>query len=95
MELFNELDYKGTHYTETYWINKKEHKFLKEEDTYPGGLRYKIKLNTLIQKMLNKFQFCIKQKFPFFLIISKIYYIYCNNISRPIYPAVPFVINSK
>jgi hypothetical protein len=43
-KLFTETDYKGTHYTETYWISKKGHEFLKEEDTYPGGYRYKLKM---------------------------------------------------
>ncbi|GGA89196.1 DUF3108 domain-containing protein [Puia dinghuensis] len=32
----------GTEYTETYWISKKEHAFLKEEDHFNGMIRYKL-----------------------------------------------------
>lgn len=42
--LFNESDYKGQHATQTFWISKKGHEFLKEEDVFPGGYRYKVKL---------------------------------------------------
>jgi len=34
----------GHPYTETYWIAKKSHEFLKEEDAYANGYRYKIKM---------------------------------------------------
>ena len=43
-KLFTEGDYKGNHYSETYWISKKSHEFLKEEDSFNGGYRYKIKM---------------------------------------------------
>jgi hypothetical protein len=42
--LLNESDYKGQHATQTFWISKKGHEFLKEEDVFPGGYRYKVKL---------------------------------------------------
>jgi hypothetical protein len=42
--LFNESDYKGQHATQTFWISKKSQEFLKEEDVFPGGFRYKVKL---------------------------------------------------
>ena len=32
------------HYTQTFWISKKEHEFLKEEDAFNGGFRYKVKI---------------------------------------------------
>ena len=35
---------KGTTYSETYWISKKDHQFLKEEDHFNGMIRYKIKV---------------------------------------------------
>jgi hypothetical protein len=31
-------------YSETFWISKKGHEFLKEEDTSVGLFRYKIKM---------------------------------------------------
>lgn len=43
-KLFTEGEYKGSKYSETYWISKKEHEFLKEEDSFNGGFRYKIKM---------------------------------------------------
>lgn len=43
-KLATEGDYKGTHYSETYWISKKNHEFLKEEDSFNGMYRYKIKM---------------------------------------------------
>jgi len=43
-KLVTEGDYKGTHYSETYWISKKDHEFLKEEDSFNGIYRYKIKM---------------------------------------------------
>jgi hypothetical protein len=33
---------KTMHYSETYWISKKDHEFLKEEDRYGSGFRLKI-----------------------------------------------------
>jgi hypothetical protein len=43
-KLFTEGDSGGKHYSETYWISKKGHEFLKEEDAYPGGFRYKLRM---------------------------------------------------
>jgi len=43
-KLFTEGEYKGNKYSETYWISKKDHEFLKEEDSFNGGYRYKIKM---------------------------------------------------
>jgi len=43
-KLFTEDDYKGGHFTQTFWISKKGHEFLKEEDAFNGGYRYKVKI---------------------------------------------------
>jgi hypothetical protein len=43
-KLITEGDSKGVHYSETFWISKKGHEFLKEEDVNPSGYRYKIKM---------------------------------------------------
>ncbi|TWR30299.1 hypothetical protein FPZ43_05000 [Mucilaginibacter pallidiroseus] len=43
-KLVNESDFKGQHATQTFWITKKGHEFIKEEDVFPGGYRYKVKL---------------------------------------------------
>lgn len=37
----------GTTYTETYWISKKGHEFLKEVDHFNGTIRYKIRMPAL------------------------------------------------
>ncbi|AMR31517.1 hypothetical protein A0256_08790 [Mucilaginibacter sp. PAMC 26640] len=42
--LFNESDNGGRHATETFWISKKSHEFLKEEDAFAGMYRYKVKM---------------------------------------------------
>jgi len=44
--------YNGKPYTQTFWISKKEHEFLKEEDAFDGGFRYKIKLPALTPDIL-------------------------------------------
>jgi len=43
-KLFTEGEYKGNKFSETYWISKKDHEFLKEQDSFNGGFRYKIKM---------------------------------------------------
>ena len=55
-KLFTEADYKGKHYSETYWISKKDREFLKEEDAYTGGFRYKIKMLGAAPDLLQRFQ---------------------------------------
>ncbi|MET3978588.1 hypothetical protein ABIB62_001157 [Mucilaginibacter sp. UYP25] len=54
-KLFNESDYKGQHATETFWISKKGHEFIKEEDAFPGGYRYKVKLPAAAYNVLSRF----------------------------------------
>ncbi|TDW96305.1 hypothetical protein EDB95_4131 [Dinghuibacter silviterrae] len=41
-KLVTEGHVKDMHYTETYWISKKKHEFLKEEDHYGASFRLKI-----------------------------------------------------
>jgi len=54
-KLFTEGDYKGNHYSETYWISKKDREFLKEEDSFNGGFRYKIKMPGASPDLLTRF----------------------------------------
>jgi len=54
-KLFNESDYRGQHATETFWISKKNHEFLKEEDTFGGGYRYKVKLPAAAFNVIARF----------------------------------------
>ncbi|HEY2582160.1 MAG TPA: hypothetical protein VGI43_10140 [Mucilaginibacter sp.] len=54
-KLFTENTYKGKKYTETYWISKKGHEFLKEEDVYSWGYRYKIKMPAGAPDILSRF----------------------------------------
>ncbi|MES2268375.1 MAG: hypothetical protein V4520_16550 [Bacteroidota bacterium] len=54
-KLVNESDYKGQHATQIFWISKKGHEFIKEEDTFPGGFRYKVKLPVTAYNVLSRF----------------------------------------
>ncbi|MBD1367571.1 hypothetical protein IDJ77_27430 [Mucilaginibacter sp. ZT4R22] len=53
--LFNESDNAGRHATETFWISKKNHEFLKEEDNFAGMYRYKVKMPAATANPLLKF----------------------------------------
>ncbi len=55
-KLFNEGDHNKMHYTETYWISKSSHEFLKEEDNFNGNYRYKIKLPAFSADLLSRFK---------------------------------------
>jgi hypothetical protein len=46
--------YNGKSYTQTFWISKKEHELLKEEDAFDGGFRYKVKLPVLTPDILQR-----------------------------------------
>jgi hypothetical protein len=48
-------DNKGKAYSQTFWISKKGHELLKEEDVFDGRYRYKIKLPGLTPDILQKF----------------------------------------
>jgi hypothetical protein len=48
-------DPRGGKYSETYWISKKGHEFLKEEDSFSGMYRYKIKMPGLTPDLLPRF----------------------------------------
>jgi hypothetical protein len=54
-KLYTDGDFKGSHYSETYWISKKGHEFLKEEDVFQGGYRYKIKMPGATPDLLQRF----------------------------------------
>lgn len=54
-KLFNESDNGGRHATETFWISKRNHEFLKEEDSFGGMYRYKIKLPASATNVLQMF----------------------------------------
>jgi hypothetical protein len=43
-------------YSETYWISKQGHEFLKEEDSFSGIYRYKVKMPGTAPDLLAKFQ---------------------------------------
>lgn len=53
-KLFYESDNAGRHATETFWISKKNHEFLKEEDNFAGMYRYKVKMPAGSPNILDK-----------------------------------------
>ena len=55
-KLFTEGDSQGTHYSETYWISKKNHEFLKEEDFFNNMYRYKIKMPSAAPDLVARFK---------------------------------------
>ncbi|WP_454803413.1 DUF3108 domain-containing protein [Mucilaginibacter phyllosphaerae] len=54
-KLLNESDNAGRHFTQTFWISKKGHEFIKEEDSFPGGYRYKVKIPAAAVDILARF----------------------------------------
>jgi hypothetical protein len=55
-KLTTEGSHDGTSYTETYWISKKNHEFLKEEDAFNGSFRYKVKLLGAATNLVERFK---------------------------------------
>lgn len=55
-KLFTESDHDKVHYTETFWISKKDHEFLKEEDSVNGMYRYKVKLPGYATNLMERFK---------------------------------------
>ncbi|MCC8410690.1 hypothetical protein LJ707_17240 [Mucilaginibacter sp. UR6-1] len=55
-KLVNEGDFNGNKFTQTFWISKKSHEFLKEEDAFNGGYRYKVKLPGNAPDLLARFK---------------------------------------
>lgn len=55
-KLFTEKDFGKVHFTQTFWVSKEGHELLKEEDTFDGKYRYKIKLPGLTPDLLPRFQ---------------------------------------
>jgi hypothetical protein len=45
----------GSTYTQTFWISKKGHEFLKEEDKFSGMYRYKIKMPGAAPDLMKRF----------------------------------------
>jgi len=54
-KLAHEGENKGMKYTEIFWISKKGHEFLKEEDSFNGMYRYKIKMPGMTQDLRERF----------------------------------------
>jgi hypothetical protein len=54
-KLFTEGNYNGVHYSENYWISKKDHECLKEEDVIGKTFRYKIKLPSSAYDIMSRF----------------------------------------
>jgi len=54
-KLRTEGDKKGHHFTETYWVSKDSHEFLKEEDSYATGYRYKIKMQAATPDLISRY----------------------------------------
>jgi hypothetical protein len=54
-KLFTEGNYNGVHYSENYWISKKDHECLKEEDVLGKTYRYKIKLPSTSYNIMSRF----------------------------------------
>lgn len=54
-KLVNESDNRGMHATQTFWISKKNHEFLKEEDSFGGAYRYKVKLPANTANIIPRF----------------------------------------
>jgi hypothetical protein len=46
----------GMTFSETFWISKKTHEFLKEEDAFNGSYRYKIRTSTVPDSLLQRFE---------------------------------------
>ncbi|RYU90513.1 hypothetical protein EWM62_07600 [Mucilaginibacter terrigena] len=53
--LLNEGENKGNKYTQAFWISKKGHEFIKEEDSFGGGYRYKVKMPAGAVNILPRF----------------------------------------
>lgn len=45
-------EHNGNRYSQSFWISKKDHEFLKELDSFTGGYRYKLKLPAFAPKIL-------------------------------------------
>ena len=54
-KLTTEGNHNGRAYSETYWISKSTHEFLKEEDSFGGTYRYKIKMPAMAPDFRQKF----------------------------------------
>lgn len=55
-KLVHEGNFRGSAYIQTFWISKKSHEFIKEEDAFNGGYRYKVKLPGAATDILKRFK---------------------------------------
>jgi hypothetical protein len=55
-KLMTEEDARNMHFTETYWISKQDHEFLKEEDRYGSGFRLKLLMPETTPDPMRKLQ---------------------------------------
>lgn len=53
--LLTESEFQGKKATQRFWISKRSHEFLKEEDSFNGIYRYKVKLPSLAPDILSHF----------------------------------------
>ncbi len=53
--LLNESENNGNKFAQRFWVSKKNKELLKEEDTFKGGYRYKVKLNGGAPNLLPRF----------------------------------------
>ncbi|MDO6431033.1 hypothetical protein Q4E93_10570 [Flavitalea sp. BT771] len=54
-KLFTEGESPRGPYTQTFWISKETHEFLKEEDAFGGNYRYKVKMPGTAPDLLSRF----------------------------------------
>jgi hypothetical protein len=54
-KLVNEAEHNGQKSIQTFWISKKNHEFLKEEDSFGGMYRYKVKMPAAAVNILPRF----------------------------------------
>lgn len=53
--LQTESEHKGQRVVQKFWITKKGHEFIKEEDSFAGSYRYKVKLPSSTYNLLTRF----------------------------------------
>ncbi|GAA4334552.1 hypothetical protein GCM10023149_41980 [Mucilaginibacter gynuensis] len=54
--LLHDGEHNGAKFTQTFWITKKNHEFIKEEDAFNGGYRYKVKLPGSAVNVVERFK---------------------------------------
>jgi len=54
-KLYREYEYQGTPASQTFWISKKDHEYLKSEELFKGSYFYKIKMMGAAPDLLQRF----------------------------------------